>query len=183
MRPALSREFSGLFLGVSEHSSRRIKAAAGQMPTAAFMWDALAKKMPRGRTKTESKPSVSGFDSERSFDRVSERRLLQKSRRERYAVRGDVVEPAGIEPASESALEGTSPGAACLQNSRPRLRTRRQPGLVASSCMVRAKLTARTFTTHRRPAPGPWCSRVGRPLFKQRREQRCRCSLIYNCPF
>ena len=29
---------------------------------------------------------------------MSERWLLQKSRRERYAVRGDVVEPRGVEP-------------------------------------------------------------------------------------
>ena len=34
-----------------------------------------------------------------------------KSRRERYDVRGDVVEVGGIGPPSESALTGTSPGA------------------------------------------------------------------------
>ena len=42
---------------------------------------------------------------------MSERRLLIKSRRERYDVRGDVVEVGGIGPPSESALTGTSPGA------------------------------------------------------------------------
>ena len=38
-------------------------------------------------------------------------REAKKSRRERYAVRDDVVEMGGIEPPSESASSGTSPGA------------------------------------------------------------------------
>ena len=38
---------------------------------------------------TESRPSVSGRDSERSRDRMSERWLLPKSHREGYGVRGD----------------------------------------------------------------------------------------------
>ena len=32
------------------------------------------------------------------------------------------------------------------------------------------------------PHPGPWSFRVGRPLIKQRRERRYRCSLIYKLP-
>nr|DAO79110.1 MAG TPA: hypothetical protein [Caudoviricetes sp.] len=48
--------------------------------------------------------------------------------------------------------------------------------------MARAKLSVRTFTTHRRSAAGPWSSRRERSLFKQREEQfRC-CSLIYKVP-
>ena len=35
---------------------------------------------------------------------MSERWLLQKSRRERYAVRGDVVEPRGVEPQDKIAI-------------------------------------------------------------------------------
>ena len=42
---------------------------------------------------------------------MSERWLLQKSRRERYAVRGAVVEPRGVEPLSERTSTGTSPSA------------------------------------------------------------------------
>ena len=45
--------------------------------------------------------------------------------------------------------------------------------------MARAKLTARTFPTHRRSASGPWASRRERSLIKQREEQCYRCSLIY----
>ena len=40
--------------------------------------------------KTESEPSDSGSGLERSCDRMSAKRLLQKSRCERYAVRSDV---------------------------------------------------------------------------------------------
>lgn len=48
--------------------------------------------------------------------------------------------------------------------------------------MARAKLSVRTFTTHRRSAAGPWSSRRERSLIKQREEQfRC-CSLIYKLP-
>ena len=48
--------------------------------------------------------------------------------------------------------------------------------------------TVNSFRTHGRHsfhAPdGSWPFRLqGRPLIKQRRELRCRCSLIYNCPF
>ena len=42
-----------------------------------------------GSPNTESRPSVSGRDSERSRDRMSERWLLRKSRRERYGDRSD----------------------------------------------------------------------------------------------
>nr|DAY79703.1 MAG TPA: hypothetical protein [Caudoviricetes sp.] len=48
--------------------------------------------------------------------------------------------------------------------------------------MARAKLSVRTFTTHRRSTAGPWSSRRERSLIKQREEQfRC-CSLIYKVP-
>ena len=109
-----------------------LQKAAANDTKSATTWVMLTKKIHGTVIKNQIEAQQSGFDLEGSRDRMSERRLLQKSRRERYAVRGDVVEPAGIEPASESASEGTSPGAAYLQNSRPRLRIRRQPGLVAS---------------------------------------------------
>ena len=41
-------------------------------------------------TQNQIEAQRSGFDLERSRDKMSERRLLQKSRRERYDVRGDV---------------------------------------------------------------------------------------------
>ena len=89
------------------------------------------------------------------------------------------MEMGGVEPPSESVLTGTSPGAdGSLHSLIPaRAVTLRDP--VASLCMVRAKLTARTFPTHRRSASGPWASRRERSLIKQREEQCYRCSLIY----
>ena len=58
-----------------------------------------------------------------------------------------LVEPRGIEPLSESNLEGFSPGAVCYLHSLKRPGTNTLPLLVASSCMVRAKLCARTVST------------------------------------
>lgn len=55
-------------------------------------------------------------------------------------------------------------------------------GLVASLVMPGAKLTPVTCTTQVTPKPGSWSFRGGRPLIKQRRELRCRCSLIYKLP-
>ena len=99
-----------------------------------------------------------------------------------------LVEMGGVEPPSESVLTGTSPGAAgCfgelgLPCSLPGGQHANRSGPVASSCVVRAKLTARTFPTHRRSASGPWASRRERSLIKQREEQCYRCSLIYKLP-
>ena len=106
-----------------------------------------------------------------------------KSRRERYAVRGDVVEAGGIEPPSENASFGTSPGAESHLISLTQAWTLTLKGSVASLCMVRSKLCALTFAANRRPAAGPRPSRRGRSLLRQREEQYLRCSLIYNCPF
>ena len=65
-----------------------------------------------------------------------------------------MVEVGGIEPPSESALTGTSPGADGYLHSLARARTVTLRGLVASLFMVRSKLCARTVTTCRRLIPG-----------------------------
>ena len=72
----------------------------------------------------------------------------------RSAVCPDVVEVTGIEPVSESALTETSPGAEGHLHSRVPPQAFMLRDLVASSFMARAKLTARTFPTHRRRRPG-----------------------------
>ena len=94
-----------------------------------------------------------------------------------------VVEAGGIEPPSENASAGTSPGAESHLNSLAKAWTLTLRGSVASLCMVRSKLCALTFAANRRPAAGPRPSRRGRSLLRQREEQYLRCSLIYNCPF
>ena len=79
-----------------------------------------------------------------------------------------VVELAGVEPASESALTQISPGADGYFGSGggnrhliplpfPQRKPSRVYGSVASLFMVRAKLTVLTFSTNRRlvPARGP----------------------------
>ena len=68
--------------------------------------------------------------------------------------RAFLVEMGGIEPPSESALTGTSPGADGYLHSLVRARAVTLRDLVASSCMAGAKLCRRTFTTNRRPIPG-----------------------------
>ena len=94
-----------------------------------------------------------------------------KKRRERYVVRGDVVElktqnpnpflssdlqivveMGGVEPPSESTLTGISPGADGYLTSLARARTVTLGDAVASLCMARSKLCALTFTTDRRPS-------------------------------
>ncbi len=65
-----------------------------------------------------------------------------------------LVEVTGIEPVSESALTETSPGAEGHLHSRVPPQAFMLRDLVASSFMARAKLTARTFPTHRRRRPG-----------------------------
>ena len=62
-----------------------------------------------------------------------------------------LVESRGVEPLSESALEGPSPGADGYLHSLAGPRAVTLAGSVASLFMARAKLTARTSTTDRRP--------------------------------
>lgn len=73
-----------------------------------------------------------------------------------------LVEAAGIEPASESPSGGLSTGLAASLLSLAVPSCGRLHGLVASLFMGGAKLNRLTFTTNRRPDPGPWCSRAGR---------------------
>lgn len=89
----------------------------------------------------------------------------------------------GIEPPSESASAGTSPGAESPFYSLVRAWTLTLTESVASLCMVRSKLCALTFAANRRLASGPRPSRRRRSLLRQREEQSHCCSLIYNCPF
>ena len=65
-----------------------------------------------------------------------------------------MVEMAGVEPASESTLTGTSPGADGYLHSLASAGAVTLESLVASLCVARAKLSALTFTTNRRPIPG-----------------------------
>ena len=53
------------------------------------------------------------------------------------------------------------------------------------SFIMRGKLKALHTHVHHSstPASKPWSSRCRRPLVRQRQEQFCCCSLIYNCPF
>ena len=75
--------------------------------------------------------------------------------------RADMVEVRGIEPLSESNLERTSPGAVCYLHSLNRTGTNTLPVSVASLCMVRSKLCARTVSTQITPEPGSWTFRGG----------------------
>ena len=72
-----------------------------------------------------------------------------------------MVEPRGIEPLSEGNLDGLSPGAVCYLHSLCRTGTNTLTASVASLCMVRAKLTARTVSTQITPEPGSWTFRGG----------------------
>ena len=72
-----------------------------------------------------------------------------------------LVEPRGIEPLSESNLEGTSPGAVCYLHSLHAAGTNTLSVSVASWCMVRSKLCARTVSTQITPEPGSWTFRGG----------------------
>ena len=65
-----------------------------------------------------------------------------------------MVEVRRVELLSESTSSETSPGADGYLHSLARARAVTLRGLVASLYMVRAKLSARTFTTSRRPIPG-----------------------------
>ena len=72
-----------------------------------------------------------------------------------------MVEPRGIEPLSESNLERTSPGAVCYLHSLILAETNILQDLVASLCMVHAKLSARTVSTQITPESGSWTFRGG----------------------
>ena len=93
-----------------------------------------------------------------------------------------MVEAGGVEPPSENASSGTSPGAGGYLHSLAPARAATLWGLVASLFMVRAKLCVRTCTTHRRPVPDRGPSRQDGRI-KPRRELRYyRRSLIYKVP-
>ena len=62
-----------------------------------------------------------------------------------------MVEMRGIEPLSESNLEGLSPGAVCYLHSLTLPGTNTLQGLVASLCVVHSKLCARTVSTQITP--------------------------------
>ena len=72
-----------------------------------------------------------------------------------------MVEMRGIEPLSEGNLEGLSTGVVCYLHSLALTGTNTLQRLVASLCMVRAKLTARTVSTQITPKPGSWTFRGG----------------------
>ena len=65
-----------------------------------------------------------------------------------------MVEMGGVEPPSENALTGTSPGADGYLHSLAAAGAVTLRSSVASLCMARAKLCVLTFTTDRRPIPG-----------------------------
>ena len=73
----------------------------------------------------------------------------------------NMVEPRGIEPLSESNLEGLSPGAVCYLHSLIPAGTNTLWESVASWCMARAKLSVRTVSTQITPEPGSWTFRGG----------------------
>ena len=72
-----------------------------------------------------------------------------------------LVEMRGIEPLSESNLERLSPGAVCYLHSLIPSGTNTLRDLVASLCVVWAKLTIRTCSTQMTPKPGSWTFRGG----------------------
>jgi len=89
-----------------------------------------------------------------------------------------VVEPAGVEPASECALTGASPGAGSFKKFPYPTASAKTSGSVASLCMACSKLCALTFTTNRRPLPDRGTSEADDRV-KPRLEQFYCCSLIY----
>ena len=99
-----------------------------------------------------------------------------------------MVEARRVELLSENTSKGTSPGAdACCGDLLPcslSYRPNVKPIVrVASLCMVRSKLCALTFASHRRLPPGRGPPGGDGSRLKPRPEQLYRCSLIYNCPF
>lgn len=73
-----------------------------------------------------------------------------------------MVEMAGVEPASESTLTGTSPGADGYLYSLASAGAVTLESSVASLFMVRSKLCARTVPTQMTPQSGSWAFRLER---------------------
>ena len=69
------------------------------------------------------------------------------------SLKDQLVEAGGVEPPSENASSGTSPGADGHLHSLTQAWADTLRGLVASLFMVRSKLCAHTCTTKRRPIP------------------------------
>ena len=92
-------------------------------------------------------------------------RDIEKERKLQYQwyhnFRSYMVEPRGIEPLSESNLTRLSPSAVCYLHSLIPAGTNTLRDLVASWCMVWAKLTIRTVSTQITPEPGSWTFRGG----------------------
>lgn len=89
-----------------------------------------------------------------------------------------LVEAGRVELPSESSLTGTSPGAVCYLHSLIRPGADTLPDSVASLCVVRAKLTARTFSTQMTPEPDSWTFRGGWAGLIRQPEQTDSCQLI-----
>lgn len=63
------------------------------------------------------------------------------------SLKGQLVEAGGVEPPSENTSSGTSPGADGYLHSRAMTQAVMLHGLVASLCMLEAKITPVTCTT------------------------------------
>ena len=99
-----------------------------------------------------------------------------------------LVEMAGVEPASESALTGLSPGADdyCgnllpCSPSRRQIDTRVRSG--ESHDAWHGQLFPYSRTPHQRRLPRPVASPVQTAALIRQQQQQCCCYLIYNCPF
>ena len=88
-----------------------------------------------------------------------------------------MVEARGVEPLSESGLTRTSPSAVNSLHSLAPAGIDTLCGSVASYYMAWAKLTMRTFTTHRRPSPARGPSGWDGRLIRQPGQLYC-CQLI-----
>lgn len=128
-----------------------------------------------------------GFQNGKLFSAEEKRKPLITPEKPALSRVLEVVEMGGIEPPSESACSRLSPGAVgyltaggCPSPSRSK--PTRLPGRVASLCMVRSKLCARTDAADRRPGPGPQRSRAGRACLKRRPERSCRSQLLFKVP-
>ncbi len=104
---------------------------------------------PEGTLHAQSAPHV-----RRTLHVPCKRNTSFHQRKNRLSAVFPLVEARGVEPLSENNLEGTSPSAVCYLHSLTGAGTNTLRGLVASLCMVRSKLCARTSTTKSRPSPG-----------------------------
>ena len=148
------------------HFSTKNKARQFYQNYRAFLVEARGVDLPcgAGRVAALECPRHSIHSRSRSTPRVG----LTKSKKlppygESFSL---LVEARGVEPLSENASKGTSPGADAYFGIAPvflRHRSNVKPaGRVASLCMVRSKLCALTSASDRRPASGPRHSRRGR---------------------